>query len=137
MAFDGRLLAINGDTFPLKFVFKESYNVVPKRLQDMDPYTTESGWLVRNPVEHEPSTISFETKPMWNHELAEMLNFITSRYSDRKRREVLVTYYNPTTDGYDTGTFYFNVNLEYNINMVDVENKRILYNSMQIDFIEN
>lgn len=134
--FDGRLLQLGNDVFPLKFVFKESYTVTPKRVQDLDPYTTEAGVLIRNPVDHEPSTISFQTRPMNNLMMNEMMTFIKSHYINEKQRDVSATYYSPESDDYRQGTFYFNANLEYNINLVDLENNTILYNSMQIDFIE-
>lgn len=136
MAFDGRLLILGNDTFPLKYVFKESYTVTPRRVQDLDPYTTEEGLLIRNPVEHEPSTISFQTKPMLNREMNEMMTFIRSHYTNEKRRDLEVTYYCPDRDDYKTGTFYFNQNQEFPIDYVDPENKVIRYMSMQIDFIE-
>lgn len=136
MAFNGHLLEIGGENFPLKYVYKESYNVTPNRVQDLDPYTTESGYLVRNPVEHEPSTISFQTKPMWNEDMAAMMAFIRSKYLDEKQRSLRITYYCPDIDDYQSGDFYFNQNQEFSINIVDVERKRILYNSMQIDFVE-
>ena len=133
--FDGRLLQLGNDVFPLKFVFKETYTVTPNRVQDLDPYTTETGVLIRNPVEHEPSTISFQTKPMNNLLMNEMMAFIKAHYVNEKRRDLNITYYSPEADDYKQGTFYFNTNLEYNMNLVDVDNKTILYNSMQIDFI--
>lgn len=136
MAFNGHLLELGGDNFPLKYIFKETYTVTPNRVQDLDPYTTESGYLVRNPVEHEPSTISFQTRPMWNTDMAAMMAFIRSHYTNAKKRDVRITYYCPDIDDYKSGDFYFNQNQEFPMNYVDTVKNRILYNSMQIDFVE-
>ena len=81
MAFDGTLLKISGDTFPLKYVYKESYKITPNRVQDLDPTRDSNGKLKRNPVSHTATTITFTTKPMWNDDFDDMMSFIRSRYT--------------------------------------------------------
>ena len=134
--FNGNLLEISGEPFPLQYVVEKSYKVVPKRVQDLDPYTTETGFLIRNPVEHEPTNISFETRALTNTEMNALMTFITSRYTDAKHRKVRLTYYIPITDSYDTGDFYFNSNMEFTIRQIDRQKNFIKYEPFTLDFIE-
>lgn len=136
MAFNGSLIKLGNDEFPLQYVVEESYKVTPKRIQDLDPYTTEAGWLIRNPVEHEPSTISFETRKLTNVDMVDMMSFISSRYIKVKERKLSITYYNPITDDYSTGEFYLDSNLEYDIRQIDRVSNIIHYNPFTINFVE-
>lgn len=135
MAFNGCLLKMGADEFPLSFVYKNTYKITPNRRQDLDPTRNANGVLERNVLEHMPSTISFMAKPMYNNELAEMMSFIRSHYSVEKEKKVVLTYYCPDIDEYKTGEFYV-PDIEYPIDMVDTENKTILYREFPLEFIE-
>jgi hypothetical protein len=82
-----------------------------------------------------PSTISFQTKPMYNDDLEKMMSFIRSHYSVEKEKKLVLEYYCPDTNGYKTGEFYV-PDISFPIDMVDVEKKRILYREFQLEFIE-
>ena len=135
MAFNGYLLKISGDKFPLKYVYKESYKVTPNRRQDLDPKRDETGKLHRNTLSHTATTIELQTKPMWNNQMASLMSFIRSRYTNSSEKKVSLEYYSPDTNSYKTGNFYV-PDLEFNMNYVDTTNNKILYNSMTIEFIE-
>ena len=135
MAFNGYLLKMGADIFPLSFVYKESYKVAPNRRQDLDSNRNANGKLERNVLEHMPSTISFQTKPMYNNDLDKMMQFIRSHYMVEKERKLLLTYYCPDINDYKTGEFYM-PDIEFVMNMVDIERNRILYNGFQLEFIE-
>ncbi|MBQ3558253.1 MAG: hypothetical protein IJA07_01910 [Agathobacter sp.] len=135
MAFNGYLLKMGEEIFPLSFVFKESYKVVPNRRQDLDSTRNANGKLQRNVLDHMPSTISFQTKPMWSDELNEMMSFIRSHFSVEKEKKMILEYYCPDTDDYKTGEFYV-PDIEYSISRVDLENNKIFYNGFQLEFIE-
>lgn len=136
MSFNGSLMKIGGDEFPWEYIVEESYKVTPKRIQDLDPYRTESGWLIRNPVEHEPSTITFETRKLNNTQMADMMKFISDRYTVAKERKMHIVYYAPVSDSYESGDFYLNANLEYNIKQIDRKNNIIQYLPFTLDFVE-
>lgn len=136
MAFNGSLLKINGEEFPWQYIVEKSYKITPKRKQDIDPYRTETGFLIRNVVEHEPTTISFETKELDNTKLSDMMQFIESRYTVEKERKLHMIYYNPIKDDYETGDFYLNANLDYTIKQIDRKNNKISYSSFKLDFVE-
>jgi len=133
MAYNGSLISIGADNFPLKYVFKESYKVAPNRRQDIDSTRNANGILVRNVLDHTASTISFSTKPMWNDELAELMSFLRNHYSVEKEKKLIITYYCPDLDDYKTGEFYI-PDIEFPI--YRVESKRIFYSSFTLEFIE-
>lgn len=135
MAFDGYLLKMGEDIFPLSFVFKESYKITPNRRQDLNSNRNANGKLDRYVLDHMPSTISFQTKPMYNDELDKMMSFIRSHYIIEKEKKLNLTYYCPDINRYKTGEFYI-PEPEYPINFVDLEKKRIFYNGFQLEFIE-
>lgn len=135
MAFNGYLLKMGADIFPLSFVYKESYKVAPNRRQDLDSNRNANGILERNVLDHMPSTISFQAKPMYNNDLDKMMKFIREHFIVEKERKLLLTYYCPDINDYKEGEFYM-PDIEFVMNMVDIEQNRILYNGFQLEFIE-
>lgn len=135
MAFNGSLLKFSGDNFPLKYVFKESYKVTPNRRQDLDPYRDGNGYLHRNTLSHTATTIQFQTKPMWNDQFEQMMNFIRSHYTNTQEKKLQITYYSPDINSYKTGNFYV-PDVEYVMDLVDTVKNRILYLSTTLEFIE-
>ena len=135
MAYNGYLLKMGADVFPLSFVFANSYSITPNRRLDVDSATNANGVLERNVLDHMPSTISFQTRPMWNDMLGQMMTFIRNHYSVEKEKKMVIEYYCPDIDDYKTGEFYI-PDITYPINMVDNKNNCILYNSFSLEFIE-
>lgn len=136
MAFNGTLMTFGVDEFPLQYIVEKSYHIVAKRVQDLDPYTNESGYTIRNPVEHEPTTIECETRPLNNRELNALCTFIRSHWDNPKNRNVRITYYIPLFDTYDTGTFYCDVNFDTTISRIDKKTNTIKYEPITLNFIE-
>ena len=135
MAFNGYLLKLGGTTLPLKYIFKESYKVTPNRRQDLDPKRDETGKLHRNTLEHTATTISFQTKPMWNDEMASLMSLIRGSYSNSLEKKVPVTYFSPDTNSYHSGTFYV-PDIEFTIDLIDTNKNKVLYLSTTIELIE-
>lgn len=135
MAFNGSLLKMSGDNFPLKYVYKESYKVTPNRRQDLDPYRDANGLLHRNTLSHTATTIQFQTKPMWNNEFDAMMSFIRARYSNSHEKKIHLTYFSPDINDYKSGDFYV-PDVEYVMDLVDTSRRRILYLSTTLEFIE-
>lgn len=139
MSFNGSLLSFstdNGQTwtnFPLDYVFKESYTVAPNRRQDLDSTRNANGVLKRNVLKHTASTITLQTRPMTNKDMARMMSKITSNYVKTKERKLYVKYYCPDTDSYSTGSFYV-ADIEYPIMRID--GNVIYYNSTTLDLVE-
>ena len=135
MAFNGSLIKLSGDNFPLQYVFKESYKVTPNRRQDLDPYRDANGLLHRNTLSHTATTITFQTKPMWNDEFDTMMSFIRTRYTNSLEKNLHITYFSPDINDYKTGYFYV-PDVEYNLDLVDTTRRKIFYLSTTLEFIE-
>lgn len=135
MAFNGSLIKLGSENFPLSFVYKDSYKITPNRRQDMDSQRNANGILIRNVLDHTASTISFTTKPMTNSDLASMMSFIRRKYINEKEKKLSITYYCPDLDDYKVGEFYL-PDIEFPIMQVDVENRKIRYGSFTLEFIE-
>lgn len=135
MAFNGTLISMGGSKFPLKYVFKESYKITPSARLDLDPFRNTEGWLMRNVLEHTASKITFETVPMWNDKHAEMWSFIRSHYTNEHERKLNLVYYRPDTDDYASGDFYI-PDFTPPMDLVDEANRRIMYLSYELQFIE-
>lgn len=152
MAFNGKLLefadkstipssgdltssAITWDELPMTYIFRESYVCAPNRRQDLDPYRDADGYLHRNTLAHTATTIQFQTKPMWQHNMDALMAFIRNHYTIALEKKVALRYYSMDTNGYKTGVFYV-PDIEFTLNMVLPDEQRILYNSTTLEFIE-
>lgn len=135
MSFNGSLIKIGSTNFPLTYVFINSYSIVPNRRQELDSFQDANGFLQRNVLDHAPSTIELKTKPMNNVQLAAMMGLIKSNYINKNERKVLLEYYCPDTDEYQSGTFYV-PDITFPINRVDLKTNTIHYNSFTLEFIE-
>lgn len=134
MAYKGYLLKMGADEFPLSFVYANSYTITPNRRLDVNPSTNANGVLERSVLSHRPSTISFQTKPMWNTELAQLMGFLNEHYSNEAEKRLTIEHYCPDIDDYKTADFYV-PDISFPINMIDQKNKSILYNEFTLEFI--
>ena len=135
MAFNGYLIKLGQVVFPLSFVYKESYSVTPNRRMDLDSFRNGYGVLERTVLDHSPSTIKFQTVPMDNSKLEEMMSLLRENYVNEKEKKLYIEYYCPDTNSYKTGEFYI-PDIEFPIHLVDLENNKILYKSFTLEFIE-
>jgi hypothetical protein len=135
MAFAGYLLKVGGTTFPLTYVFKESYKINTQSRIDLDSNRNANGILMRNVLEHTVTKITMTTRPMWNTDLSAMMAILNGAFINAQERKVNAIYYNPLTDDYGSGVFYV-PDIEPKMNLVDLDNNRILYNSFDIKLIE-
>ena len=135
MAFNGSLIALSGDNFPLTYVFKESYKITPDARLDLDPFRSTEGYLMRNVLAHTASKVTFQVKPMWNEQHAEMWSFIRAHYTNELERKVELTYWQPETDDYKTGEFYI-PDFSPQMDLVSYNPPKILILSYELQFIE-
>jgi len=135
MSFNGSLLRMGADNFPLSYVFKESYKVTPQARLDLDPFRNTEGWLMRNVLNHTATKITFQVKPMWNAEHAQMWAFIRSHYTIPHERKLILTYYCPDMDDYASGNFYI-PDFTPQMDLVDTVHNKVLFLSYELSFIE-
>lgn len=145
MAFNGKLLELwnprtsQFDELPMEYIFRESYVIAPNRRQDLDPYRDADGYLHRNTLPHTATTIQFQTKPMWNHNMDALMVFLRSHYITPLEKKVRARYFmmgeSDANNGYGEGDFYV-PDIEFTLNMVLPDEQKILYNSTTLEFIE-
>lgn len=133
MAFNGTLISLGGSAFPMSYIAAGTYKVTPNRRQDIDPFRDANGVLHRNVVSHYATTIEMQTRLMTNTEVADMMAFIRGHYTNEAEKKVLVTFYSPDTDSYDSGEFYL-PDLEFTIYKID--GNTITYEPMTLKFIQ-
>ena len=142
MAFNGKLLELwnpstsQYDELPMEYIFRESYVCAPNRRQDLDPYRDADGYLHRNTLPHTATTIQFQTKPMWNHNMDALMSFIRNHYIVPLEKKVQLRYYSMDTDSYKAGDVFYVPDIEFTLNMVLPDEQKILYNSTTLEFIE-
>ena len=136
MAFNGTLLKLGGETFPMKWIEYDTYKVTPNRRQDLNPFRNANGVLQRNVVEHEPTTIDFNLRSMYNKDVASVMSFIRSKYTNVKEKKLVIQYYDPEYDNYNDGAFYLDSNVEFPIKTINIEKKIIKYGQIKLSFVE-
>lgn len=138
MAFDGRLVQINGSPNYVidagKFVKAESYKVLYS-VTDYDSYRDANGVLHRNAVDHRIAKVEWETPALLtNTEVSELFREISRRYTIPKERKVSATVYIPETDSYVTQEMYMS-DPTMQIYHIDKDKNKIQYNSFRIALI--
>lgn len=132
MAFNGTLLSMGGNVFPLKYIYTSSYKVTPYQRLDLDSFRNANGALIRNALSLASTAIKFQSKPMWNSDWAAMMKIIRGAFISIPERKLNITYYNPEVDGYRTGAFYVP---DYEPSIMRVEGKRLFYDACNFEFI--
>lgn len=136
MAFNGSLIRLNGTEFPHKYIKTETYKVAPARRQDLDSYVDNTGALNRFVLEHSRTSIQFSVVSMWAHDHDAMMGIVNGAYTDFQERKVPITYYDPETCSYKSGTFYLDSNLEFPFHWVDHGMQDIFYDEAEFVFTE-
>lgn len=142
MSYSGPLLELKQtttntyDVLPLDWISVKSYKPTPnQRLDTSDSVRDLQGHLHRVVLDHKPTKIEFELRPMTNTEVATFNTFMANHYISPKERDFTLRYYNQETDDYVTGHFYM-PDPQYNINTIDYGNKVIKYLPTRVAFIE-
>lgn len=107
MAYSGWLIKIGDYIIPSnKFIRADSYSAYVN-MQDIDDYTDANGYLHRSAVELKAEKIEFETPAMLtDSSFSELMKNIRTNYTDREKRQCMITAYIPEYDDYVTQTGY-------------------------------
>lgn len=133
--FNGTLLKVGGQDFPLQYVEETSYKINDQSRQDLDPFRNTTGVLTRNVVPHTITKIEITAKPLNNIEMSNLMTFLTNAMVNKQEKKVIAEYYSPSTDSYRTGEFYM-PDFEYTIDYIDRVENKIFYDPFTIKFIE-
>lgn len=106
MSYNGYLIKVgNYKIPPHKFIKAESY-MAYKIIKDLDSYEDANGDLHRNALEHFSIKVEFETPPLTNVQLNELMSSIQNEYTIAGERKVNASVYIPETNSYVTQDVY-------------------------------
>lgn len=113
MAYEGYLLKFGDFVFPDKYIDSESVSIAPNRRLDSNSYQDGDGVLHRNALKHTRSTIEFKTGTLYESEMEEIVDGITSNYINYSERDAQCTYYDPESRTYKEGHLYLDSNMTW------------------------
>lgn len=126
-AYQGWLLKINGQKFPMDYIAHASYNATPDQLQDEDSYQDADGLLHRNVLPHARTKIEWTTPFLHLEDKIRMQSYFPDTVT------VEAEYWNDKRNGYATGIFYVpDIQFPY----YDASEMDIRYNPIRIALIE-
>lgn len=118
MAFGGYLFkaTTNNVVFPNQYIAKTSYVVEPNQHRVLKSYREDNTCTLHEVLATTTKTkISFETINLDATSATAIVNFFVNNASDATNQVIEITYYNPRTDAYASGTFkYSDVNFSVN-----------------------
>lgn len=135
MAYSGYLLKVGGTNVPLDTIKYETYKITPNQRIDFNSTRSTDGYLHRNAVSHTASKIEYETPPMDSVKQANLMTIFRNAWTSERERKCTVTYFDPETDSYQSGTFYM-PDIQWIIRNVDNNRNVVNYNQCRIAFIE-
>lgn len=133
LMYDGYLIKLGNEIIPLNFIKVKTYIVSPQQRLETAAERDATGMLHRTTVAHTPSKIEFQTPNLRNAEVSALVDLIRRNYTNYTQRNVSVTYYNPETDSYLSGTFYM-PDVQYTIYSIDGDT--VMYDPIRYAFIE-
>lgn len=132
--YNGYLMKFDSSVLPLDLVQLGTYQITPDQRQDLDSYRDNRGQLHRNVLAHTASKIEFQTVPMTESNKIALMGLFRTHFIVEKERKLNVTYYDPETSEYKTGTFYM-PDIQFPLYTVD-EQGVLWYDSFRVAFIE-
>lgn len=132
--YEGYLVKLGEYNVPLNLLAHKSYKAVPNT-QDLDPFRNADGYLFRNALPHVPITMEFATmQDITDVDLDQILQGLRNNYINELEQRVSVTCFVPKFGGYVTQDMYL-VEPEINIDEIDQNRGRIMYDSVKFQFV--
>lgn len=129
--YSGFLIKIGGELLDLKYIKEKTYNSYPS-VQDLDSYRDANGELHRSALPHVPVKTEFETMPLDNNELGDLLGLIRNHYLNELERKVSVTVFVPEYNDYVTQNAYM---AEPKPKIDHIDGNKVYYESLRLAFI--
>jgi hypothetical protein len=137
MAYNGYLIKVGGSAgtqLPMKYVKVSGYTATPNQRMESEAKRAVTGVLHRTTVAHTATKVEFETPPMTNGDVNDMMTLFRNAWSSVSERKLTLQYYDMETDSYKEGTFYM-PDVKFQIDHI-TDNNMIIYNGTRIAFIE-
>lgn len=120
---------------PLALIAYETYKITPNQMIDLDSYVAETGYLIRNVLDHARTKIEFNTPYCNDTQWRELWGIISQGFTDEKARKCTIQYYNPLKGAYQTATCYV-PDVDLTIRNIDMDEHIINYDPIRVAFIE-
>lgn len=131
MSYSGFLINVNGNyDINMHYIVEKSYEVTWSTL-DIDSYRDANGVLHRNAVIQVPQVV-FETKPLLDYQVEEILSNIRANYVSSLEKKVLLTVFVPELNNYYTGYFYMP---DTNLTIRQINDDVVRYEPISFKFI--
>lgn len=118
--YDGFLIKIGDYKFPMKYIAEQSYDTAPTQRMDNDPWKDADGVTNREVLKNKPTSVTFSLiEGITNNDVETIFEQIHKNYIDESERKVLVTYYNPETNGYPDPVYMYIANPHFPIDEID------------------
>lgn len=128
-------LSTMGNIFPHEYMQVDSWDSTPNQREEIKAYRDDNTRnLTRVTAEGKKSVFSFKTRK--SLDLAEKIaiqTFFTSAESDATQRKIHLVYWNDEDNIYKEGDFY-RPDTHFPIKRIEEDN--IIYNELQLDFVE-
>lgn len=136
MNFSDYLIKSGNFEFPLNLINIQSYTCTPDQRQDVDSYRDLNQDLHRNVADHYKSVIKFKLRAnLRESELRPFIDGLQSKFTNKKERKLPLKYWNTDKGNYSSGDFYW-VQPNYTIKNVIPQIHEIVYDAMDMEFIE-
>ena len=132
-AFQGWLLKLGGQPFPVKYIKLETYKATPNQRAEIDAYRDGDNLLHRETSPNVKTKVEFETWPLPLSAMEEVRSLLNGAMTSSIERKMEVQYWNDEELSYDSMTCYV-PDIEYTITKVTKNN--IKYAPVRFAFIE-
>ena len=135
MAYAGYLIKLGGaggTVLPMDYFQAESYTS-EKRRTEISNRQDVTGKTHRTVAEHQTVRIELETRAIRSTNLAPLIDLISRKMTDKKRRDITIQYYDTELDTYKTATCYMP---DLKMTIREMEQDSILFEPIRFSFIE-
>lgn len=133
--FEGWLLKFGDTILPNRFfAYDEGWEITPRQRTELEGYRDDyTQKLYRITSEGLKTKIEAKLPAMSNEKFVEFLSFINKGLENELQRKYRITYWDPETQEYETGSFY---QPDTKYSPVYVREKIILYKKIAFTLIE-
>jgi hypothetical protein len=129
MAYSGYMLKFGTTEFPNRYINAGTYVVTPLAREIISDEATADGVHHITLSPHERSVIEFSLNGMSYTDIATALNYIVANYTDAVNRSISVTYHEPISNTYKTGSFRV---ADFSFGAKLIRNNKVWFNDVAV-----
>ena len=138
MAYSGYLIKVggsNGTILPMKYIGYSSYAITPNQRMESEAKRSVTGLLYRSTVAHTATKVEFNTPPLTNSDVDNMMTLFKNAWTNTRERKLKLYYYDMESNTYKEGDFYM-PDTKFEIERIDNTKNVVYYAPTRIAFIE-